>query len=90
MNELFECPQNFDYKKEVSKLLKNISKQRTRIETAECYYDEYEIVYDAQEKIEQLNTQLADIKTKFYNSLPQNYTEGLKLKKWLEITGDYK
>ena len=89
MNELFELPQTFDYKKEALKLLKKIAKQHERRETAECYYDEYEIVYDAESKLKNLNIEYENLKTKFYDSLPENYTKGLKLKKWLEITGDY-
>jgi predicted translin family RNA/ssDNA-binding protein len=90
MSELFELSPNFDYKKEVNKLNKKIAKQHERIETAECYYDEYEIVYDAIDKLKNLNVEYGQLKAKFYNSLPQNYSEDLKLKKWLEITGDHK
>lgn len=90
MSELFELPQyNLDYKKEVNKLLKKISEQSGRIETASCYFDEYEILYDAESKLKNLNIEYENLKNKFYNSLPENYSDALKLKKWLEITGDY-
>jgi RNase H-fold protein (predicted Holliday junction resolvase) len=89
MSELFELSPNFDYKKEVAKLLKKIYKQRARIDTAECYHDEYAIAYDATNKLKKLNVEYNQIKAKFYDSLPQNYSDDLKLKKWLEITGDY-
>ena len=90
MSELFELSKTFDYKKEVAKLNKKIAKQHVRIETAECYYDEYEIVYDAESKLKNLNIEYENLKNKFYDSLSQNYSDDLKLKKWLEITGDYK
>jgi hypothetical protein len=47
-------------------------------------------VYDAIDKLKNLNVEYENLKNKFYNSLPQNYSEDLKLKKWLEITGDHK
>jgi hypothetical protein len=90
MSELFELSPNFDYKKEATKLLKKISKQRSRINTAECYHDEYAIAYDAIDKLKNLNVEYDQLKAKFYNSLPQNHSDDLKLKKWLEITGDHK